>query len=596
MSRRDPRKLAVLPGASYRRPRLADLDALTVRAVGEGGIDNGTYRFDDLGEPTPLLRSLVAGFAVATAPGGRWRRRDSVRTGSDVLRRLYRYLRGRARPVERVEDITPVIWAAWRSDMRLRSRWPGLINSSRALLHDVEGIPDDTLVEMRRRHRKPKDRLSGAYAPDEFAAIQRAAWATVDAATERIRGARNELAAFRDALASGLPVDGVLARRGVFLDHLARTGEPPEDRPSAVGLSGARSWHALFLTLDEVFALRVLFASVHGYNAATIDTQTATHRRPDGDSGGHEISTVDIEKARRAGPSRHGTENLVARAPRSPGGLYRLAVALTEPARVALAALGHPTDRLLIGRSHRIAQGLVLDPQFGAVSRHWAGEAGLLDPSGAVLRVSLQRLRLTEQVVHDKPQGHTQRVHDEIYVLREPRARRAAIPVILAGLGDAVDHARATVAMRRWSTADVDAARMNPESAAQSLGVPTEKVLRLVSGALDTALGGCLDFEHSPMSGGGSCRASFLLCLACPNAIATPRHLPRLVCLRDALVNVASAVTPKVWTTDYADHFARLDDLLSGHSTPEELAAAAARVTAADRDLVTSLLRRDLDA
>ncbi len=596
MTRRDPRKVAILPAGPYARPELLDLENLTVRVVGEGGLDHGTYRFSDLGAPTPLLRSLVVGFAASTAPGGRWRSRASVRTGSDTLRRLYRYLRERARPIDRVEDITPVVWAAWRSDMNLRSRWPGQLNSSRALLHDVSGVPADTRQEMRRRHRKPKDRLSGAYTAPEFAAIKNAAWSTVDAATERIRSAIVDLAIYRTDRGARLPLDEGDRRWGEFLEHLAATADPTPWRPAPVALTGPRSWHALFLTFDESFAFMVLFAALHGYNAATITNLTATHQRPDGAAGGTEIVTVDLVKGRRPGSARHATDNLVSRSARSVAEVYRRAVELTQPARDVLAALGRPTDRLLIARAHKVGQGLVLDPQIGILSRRWAERAELTDAEGGPLGVSLQRLRLTEQVVHGKPRQHSQQTHDEIYALREPQARRAAVPVIIAGLEDALDHARATVSMRTWSREELAAAKLDPQRAAETLGVPREKVLRLVSGALNTVVGGCLDFEHSPMSDGGPCTASFLLCLACPNAIATPDHLPRLVCLKEGLSEIASAVSPKVWATDYAAHYARLSDLLAANTTPEEQAAATAVITAADRELVSSLLTRRLDA
>ena len=58
----------------------------------------------------------------------------------------------------------------------------------------------------------------------------------------------------------------------------------------------------------------------------------------------------------------------------------------------------------------------------------------------------------------------------------------------------------------------------------------------LADGTLDTATGACLDFTHSPFSPPGQpCTASFLDCLACRNAVATRRHLPRLAWLHRAL-------------------------------------------------------------
>jgi hypothetical protein len=56
--------------------------------------------------------------------------------------------------------------------------------------------------------------------------------------------------------------------------------------------------------------------------------------------------------------------------------------------------------------------------------------------------------------------------------------------------------------------------------------------------SLERALadGTCLDFTNSPLGPPGQpCTASFLDCLACSNAVATRRQLPRLAWLHRAL-------------------------------------------------------------
>lgn len=83
---------------------------------------------------------------------------------------------------------------------------------------------------------------------------------------------------------------------------------------------------------------------------------------------------------------------------------------------------------------------------------------------------------------------------------------------------------------------------------AQRLGVSPAKVMLLLSGALNTAAGACLDFTHRRFAdhAGQRCPASFLTCLGCSNAVATPAHVPRLVALSDAMERIGSAVTPSV--------------------------------------------------
>ncbi len=107
---------------------------------------------------------------------------------------------------------------------------------------------------------------------------------------------------------------------------------------------------------------------------------------------------------------------------------------------------------------------------------------------------------------------------------------------------------------------------------------------------------GPFDFTHSPFTPDGqACTASFLMCLACPNAVATPAHLPRLLALRDALDNLAS-VNPARFERLYREHRQRLEHLLCTRATEADRAAAARLISDTDRALVERLLRRDLVA
>src|SRR6185437_9504486 len=108
-------------------------------------------------------------------------------------------------------------------------------------------------------------------------------------------------------------------------------------------------------------------------------------------------------------------------------------------------------------------------------------------------QVSLRWLRRTVQVlIRREPAQNSEQTHESAYVLRDPATLPEAEQVTAQGLTDAVSHARATVKMRML---------------------------------LDTATGACLDFSNSPSGLPGLCTASFLDCLACPNAVATRRHL-----------------------------------------------------------------------
>jgi len=121
--------------------------------------------------------------------------------------------------------------------------------------------------------------------------------------------------------------------------------------------------------------------------------------------------------------------------------------------------------------------------------------------------INLRRLRKTVVVLHQRtPTQHSQDTHDQTYVLPDPQSFERSTPEISAGIESALDHAR-TVFTARTTREDT----------------PVEQ---------DTVTAGCGDYTHSPFSEHGApCQASFLLCIACPNGVVTPRHLPRLAYL-----------------------------------------------------------------
>lgn len=140
-------------------------------------------------------------------------------------------------------------------------------------------------------------------------------------------------------------------------------------------------------------------------------------------------------------------------------------------------------------------------------------------------------------------------------------------------------------------------ARDDPTALAQRLGVAPEKVRLLLSGMLNTATGACLDFASSPFAtdADDGCPASFLACLGCSNAVATPSHVPRLVALAKTLERIYSAVSPDIWSEDYASHYARLMDVLAANTTPKQREHAMRQVTTEDETMLDRLLSRGLD-
>jgi hypothetical protein len=113
-------------------------------------------------------------------------------------------------------------------------------------------------------------------------------------------------------------------------------------------------------------------------------------------------------------------------------------------------------------------------------------------------------------------------------------------------------------------------------------------------GDAQTATADCSGTGNAPVpDGDGGCAASFLMCLACPNAHIHPGHHPRLVHLQHALASLRTVQPAPAWAADWGDAHARLEDLR--HRIGEGAwRQARTRITDADRALISHLLNGDL--
>lgn len=585
-------------------------DGLVVHVWDEDGQDIGDYHFNDLDGPQDLLRSLASAFAQAAGPGGGWRTKYTVQQSHSRIRQFFREIMKIAPGLESISDLTPTIWSQWRKFNESTNVWPGTLNTVRSTLHLIPELPPAVRVALRDPVPKPHTRTRlKPYSRSELRDITKAAWRVVDQAAQRIRSHVSELQAYLASIKAEDQITPLAAKRGKLLDTLARSGDLPRGKdgniaPYANGvlLANERPMNprnAIYLTADEVFAFMILFAALRGYNPDTIARLSTRHQRPDGGVDVAVVHNIDLVKPRSPENGGTSSDNLIGRSDRSAASLYQLAKELTDPARMTLMRIGQTTDRLLISRMNiprPYNSPFRLSISRGPAARSWLEKRLVLGDDGKPLRVSLQRVRLTEQVLNRRPRLNTLDVHEDVYVKQDPAAAEAAIEPIVAGQTEALEHSQVLMKTRHWTSEQVAEAHKNPGRASRELGIPEHKLRTFLVGKLDTALTSCIDFDHSPHSEGGPCRASFLMCLACPNSIATPRHLPRLVCLHDALSGLASAVDGEVWTTDYAAHFERLTHLLRTSTTQEELDEARKQVRSDDKTLIEALLRRHLDA
>jgi|GEM_PF-920101 len=604
---------AAMPAPGYSRPAQVNESGLVVTHVTEDGSSVSTFDFTTVDCPPDLLRSLVQGFAVATGQAGRWKSAVSADAGAGILRRFVRDICEQDNAPTRIEELGPEVWWAFRAAIESKNRWPGVINQTRVLLADTPGLPDLTRRALRAKTRKPKNRLYVAYSRAEFRRIRIAASQMVRRGQARIDFNLNTLAIYR---AGDEPADAPTVRihgdewtAGRLLDHMARTGSPPPgasgtgrsgESRSLLNLDGASTLNeAIFPNSAEALSIGFLLTCERGYNPSVINDLTITTDRADDHATEDEIHVIHIDKPRRGPSARFSDESLTGNSSK----VVRRSIALTEQARETLALLGHSTDSLLLYRTGKGDKSQLAGvfkttiAQMHTVYPRWHKVAGLTADDGAPLKVTFQRLRLTEQVLNTQPRQNTAAVSESVYRQPDPQTHHEAKATILRGQADALEHAHSTVAMRSLTDSDLVEAARDPQKLGQRLGVSPEKVSLLLSGALNTATGACLDFTHSPFADepGQRCPASFLACFACPNGVATPAHLPRLVATSDALDRIGSAVTPAVWAEDYAAHYARLTDLLLANTTPEQRDHARREVTDDVEAVIDKLLTRGLD-
>ena len=586
---------AALPQRGYQRRLPADESGLAVTVVDGTGRAHGPFSFADLPAHGQVRAELIRAFVARSSPHGPWQSPASVRSGHALARSFLKQLQPLGIDIESLANLTVEQWWAWRASVESRNRWPGQVSVMRTLLRHCPEVPALTLRAMAHRTSKPRRRLRSSYSPNEFTRIRSAALKDVRAAEARVRRNTERLQAHWAGEPSGVEgavfMNGRNWDAGELLERLYRSGrldpnsgyrKPATSVSELLGHPSVAPTNALFPTKLETFSLMVLLVCDRGYNLSTL-TSLQVPEVAGQDHRGEAVLLTHLDKPRRR-RLRHFTHSHTGPGART----LELGMSMTETARAAARDMGHPSDQLLIAASshnattHPSRVFLVEGLTNGGTATEWSSRHKVAGDNGEPLMVSLARLRLTEQVVNRKASQNSDAVSEDTY--RSPEALTAALvaDVILQGQADALTHAHDTMPMR-WVD---DASQVETSE-------ETRQALR--EHRLDTATGACLDHLHSPFAPAGTpCTASFLNCLACPNAVATPAHLPRLATLRSALENLATAA-PDRFASMYATHRDRLEDVLAQAVSPAEITRAAAHATDHDRDLIERLLRRELD-
>lgn len=351
------------------------------------------------------------------------------------------------------------------------------------------------------------------------------------------------------------------------LRELAATGAPQSDvgrKALGITVSDRRSSGVqkgrpmLFVSYEGAVAIAVLIACLEGANFTQINERKAPSGAP-GLGVAEEISTVEDEKRRRRSDpyEAHAIPKNTRRA-------MTKIIEMTQPARDYLAAHDLPgADRVIV---YWPAIGGGAAPQVGLRPTEVSKGYRLGWWPNKNVPVSFNRIRKTVRVLIDRtPQGHSRATWSSHYVrASEVERERLMAEAVETGLWAVIENAETHLKMRF-----------------ERANTPSD---------IDTTIGGCIDFEHHPLTG-ESCGDDFLLCLQCTHAFATPRHLPRLIELRHQLEAIASTDGPD-WTDFRATAYGCLLALLDDRTliTAAEYRVADGVITDEDRAEINLLL------
>ncbi|WP_228838946.1 hypothetical protein [Nocardia amamiensis] len=576
----------------------------------------------------PVSKQLRDCFATATAgatgPSGPRRTATSASDIVSTFLRFARYLAALDNPPQSPQRLRAIHLDGYILTGGVGTTLHRDLATLRSVFRFAPDVPAEFAARLATARVAKEDERESSYTETEFNRILGHARTQLRAAAARIRAGNSLLEQWR-----ACHIDQAAnARRwelGWLLDYVDREGDVPRagavpsnaNKPHQADVvfrhGGAAAVPAhLYPTYMEIGAAVALMIGLTGHNLGTVRAATIHHHRADAEADGARTILVDWLKPRR-GPRRAAMtvplQDLTPSGARpagrddltTPFGLYTLLLELGTRARAKTGS-----DSLFLaftpkgnGRGRDIAGFRVQVPK--SILLHWGDAAKLpadnpVPGSGvpATLRVRSRRLRLTFLELYQRPVAHTEATLVNEYLARNRGNLAEYQQVVSDVLTEQVSKAR-SASIPVLSSDDVEQARTDPTGVAVRFGISTETLTELVDGRLDTVLAGCTDNLNSPHSVAEKpCQASFLICLSCPCARATPAHLPVQILVHDALLTRRSDMTPLTWAQRFAEPITRLADLLDQHPAGA-VADARANTSRFDRLLVDRFLSRGLD-
>jgi hypothetical protein len=500
-----------------------------------------------------------------TGVNGVWKSAQSARQNRDRTKYFAKWCG--EHDVRELDQLTPDRWNSYLLHLAAKgtknnTQHRQLVTVRQVLRRYPHRLHPDLLKHLNRRLPKRDADESQPYPKDVYDAILKAAMAAVDAEYQRIHP---NLLLLRRRNTRKLSHEQ--RARADALHEVATTGAPLSDETrDALGIriSGHRysgvnvARPMLFVSQEGAVAIAVLIACLEGANFTPINERKV----PSAAAGlgvSEDIWSVEDEKRRR-----HGRPYDVHAIPKNARRAMAKIIQMTQPGRDYLASNDLPgADRLIV--YWPVMKALDSSPSVGLTPSHlklnrlkwWPNQD---EP------ISFNRIRKTVRVLIDRtPQGHSRATWSTSYVeASEVERERLMTEAVETGLWAVINNAENHLKMR------------------------FERAVTTID--TDTAIGGCIDWEHHPLTG-QPCGDDFLLCLQCTNAFATSRHIPRLIELRHQLEAIASTDGPD-WTDFRAMAYGCLLALVDDRTliTADEYVVAERAITDEDRTEVRLLL------
>jgi hypothetical protein len=373
----------------------------------------------------------------------------------------------------------------------------------------------------------------------------------------------------------------------VLLGAIAKTGQVPVIRHrgrTLVDWAGmVRLAGQLFLVDVDLAPLLVLGVGLTGRNSETLKELPANHELLEGRAVALELTK------RRRGPNNlyevvHWEVGAPSRQLHTPGGYYLLLHELAGRGRTfSGSASVWSIWNVHNGHISPFAKALGRDTAL----QRWTRAHKLLNDDGQPLQLNLNRLRTTVEVRTAKATGghlptsarsNSMDVQFAHYLRGDPNVAEWAAAEVTIAVRDAEEHARK--AHLRVLAGPVEQSADDPATAATQLGIDPATAQQALSGELDTLVTACLDIDDSPFNE-GRCRASFLTCLVCPNALATHRHLPGLLGLLEQLDTERQAIDADTWWARHGQTWLAITEEVLPKFTSAELDRARTEADAA---------------